>query len=629
MPTRRLHQFLLFVGGLAPLPAGAETLPGLDWGTYMRSPGGHLLAVASDGHLYLGSATDLGEGIATPGAFQTEVAGFDDAVISKYDATGHRVWGTYFGGPHYEQVVGIAVDGAGNVYVSGNTYSETGIATPGAHQTQFGGQRDWFIAKFDPAGQRLWATYLGGHGDESDGQIAPADDGVYFCDETSTAGMATPGAHQTAIAGDRDVLLVHFDGLGQRKWATYYGGAEFENCEAIAARDGRVYIAGNTPSPTGIATPGAHKTALGPDDEGDAYVAVFDAAGARQWATYFGGDATDGAVDIAVNGAGVVHIVGITNSEDIATPGAHQPEPAEAYAMFLARLDAPGALTWATYYGIEANGSNVAADDEGRVYIAGTANSETKYASENGLKTQRLGIYDAFVAEFDGAGVRQWGTYYGGDGLDGATDLAAAPGGVVYLAGGAESTEQIATPGTELPTSPNGGGMLIRFSHTPNIGKPCTKQEDCSNGFCTDGVCCIQMCEDDGNSCQGCSKAAGGLDDGFCAADPMCGATSDGSTGSGSGDTSDASSGTGDEGSTAGFSGQPTSGATATATDVSGTGGDAGGANEGDGEGDGCACRADPSGLLGSWLGCLLLLGTRRHRRSGGRERAGALAPRI
>lgn len=54
----------------------------------------------------------------------------------------------------------------GNVYLAGETTSTTGIATFGAHQTTYGGSRDAFLVKFNSSGVRQWGTYYGGEAND-------------------------------------------------------------------------------------------------------------------------------------------------------------------------------------------------------------------------------------------------------------------------------------------------------------------------------------------------------------------------------------------------------------------------------------------------------------------------------
>ena len=192
-----------------------------------------------------------------------------------------RLWGTYYGGSRYEYESSCATDASGNVYLAGRTSSTTGIATTGAHQTTFGGSwsYDAFLVKFNSSGVRQWGTYYGGTASDLGHSCATdASGNVYLAGNTpSTTGIATTGAHQTRSGGSDDAFLVKFNSSGVRQWGTYYGGTGAEVGHSCATdASGNVYLAGYTPSTTGIATTGAHQTTSG-GGSNDAFLVKFDA----------------------------------------------------------------------------------------------------------------------------------------------------------------------------------------------------------------------------------------------------------------------------------------------------------------------------------------------------------------
>ncbi len=133
------------------------------WGTYYGGSNYDQVgqcATDKAGNVFLYGMTNSLDNIASTGSYQGTFAGYYDCFLAKFDAAGQRQWGTYFGGTDYDQGsntkgVGIAVDKSGNIYFTGNTESTSGIASPGAHQTVFGGGQDSFIEKFNQAGYRL------------------------------------------------------------------------------------------------------------------------------------------------------------------------------------------------------------------------------------------------------------------------------------------------------------------------------------------------------------------------------------------------------------------------------------------------------------------------------------------
>ena len=135
----------------------------------------------------------------------------NDAFLVKFNSSGVRQWGTYYGGAGTDRSYSCATDISGNIYFSGLTGSNFGIVTTGAHQTT---RRnfDVFLVKFNSSGVRQWGTYYGGTGWEEGWSCATDSSGnIYLAGQTgSTSGIATTGAHQTTFGGNYDAFLVKF-----------------------------------------------------------------------------------------------------------------------------------------------------------------------------------------------------------------------------------------------------------------------------------------------------------------------------------------------------------------------------------------------------------------------------------
>jgi hypothetical protein len=304
------------------------------WGTYFEGNGNACTTDAS-GNVYIVGLTNSTSGIATAGAHQTVMSGSGDAFLVKFNSSGVRQWGTYFGGPFNggsanETGISCATDASGNIYMVGKTPSTSGIATVGAHQTAGGTQFfDAFLVKFNSTGVIQWGTYYDGLGDTQPNSCATdASGNVYMAGQVfqellPDSGISTPGAHQTTYGGGfTDAFLVKFDPNGVRQWGTYYGGSSVEEGTSCAIDpSGNVYMAGHTGSTTGIATAGAHQTVFGGGGL-DGFLVCFNSSGVRQSGTYYGECFVS---DCATDASGSVYMAGITTSSSgIATAGAHQ-----------------------------------------------------------------------------------------------------------------------------------------------------------------------------------------------------------------------------------------------------------------------------------------------------------------
>ncbi len=391
-----------------------------------------------------------------------------------------RLWGTFYGNTNGGFVFGNAVDASGNIYICGhaNTTSTT-IATVGSHQSVFGGPgEDAYLAKFNSSGIRLWGTYYGGSGTEAGNSCACDVSGNIFITgvTTTTIGtaIATAGAHQTVFGGgiNNDAFLAKFDANGVRQWGTYYGGAGDEVAYSCATDvSGNVFISGVSNTNTGnvIATVGSHQSVFG--GMTDAFLIKFDGSGTRLWGTYYGSTLDEAGHGCCVDLNDNVYLSGGTNSGSaIATPGAHQVNFAGSTDCFLAKFNNNGVRQWGTYYGgpsfYQEQANSCSTDVTGNVYITGITSTTlgTSIATPGSHQSIFSGSSEyAFLAKFDPGGVRQWGTYYGGENDSYGYSCNADAYGNIFISGSTSSTVgvNIATVGSHQPNY--GGGMMDGF----------------------------------------------------------------------------------------------------------------------------------------------------------------------
>lgn len=304
--------------------------------------------VVKDGYFFLSSSTTSTTGIATPGAFQSILPSTGSTFLAKFNLEGVRQWGTYFGGNGGEGLGFLACDNNSNVYLFGNTVSESGLATPGAHKTVYtyaNDNEDHFLAKFNKDGVRQWATYYGGPDQElshhSSRNVACDPEGnVYITGASySASGLSSSAAHQSQFGGGMDIYLAKFDSLGVRQWATYYGGTGDEMFPSLHIADTHIiYLHGTTNSTSDIASTSAlQSTFAGGMAYGDGFLARFNGSGTRVYGSYYGGTGIDGVTASVVDREGYLYLAGMTNSmEGIATPGSHT----STY---------PGTIAWAGF----------------------------------------------------------------------------------------------------------------------------------------------------------------------------------------------------------------------------------------------------------------------------------------
>ncbi|MCS7154159.1 MAG: SBBP repeat-containing protein, partial [Bacteroidia bacterium] len=199
---------------------------GMVYSTYLGGSSddrGYGIAVDGSGHAYVTGYTNSTNYPVTAGAFQTtHGGGYADVFVTKLNATGSGlVYSTYIGGSGDDAGYGIAVDGNGQAYVTGEADSTDYPVTAGAFQTTFSGGTcgappdtypciDVFVTKLNATGSRLvYSTYIGGIGDDGGNGIAVDGNGqVYVTGYTSSPDFdVTPGAFQTTNGGSRDVFV--------------------------------------------------------------------------------------------------------------------------------------------------------------------------------------------------------------------------------------------------------------------------------------------------------------------------------------------------------------------------------------------------------------------------------------
>ena len=311
------------------------------WGTYYGGSGNDLglsCNVYSTSNVYIaGTTVSTGTAIATIGSHQVaNGGGTEDAFLAKFNSSGIRQWGTFYGGSGSDFGNSCKSDNSGNIFLTGSTTSNTGtvIATAGAHQSVHGVAYDAFLVKFNSNGVRQWGTYCGSNFNELSNSCATdASGNVYIAGQTAVSGgtiMATAGSHQFNFGGGIDAFLVKFNSSGVRQWGTYYGGGVFEYGNACATdASGNVYLAGVTQTistGTFVATAGSYQSNSG-SGTNDAFLVKFNSNGVRQVGTYYGGTDYNAGLGCATDGSGNVYLVGrtqTTTSVSIASNGSHQ-----------------------------------------------------------------------------------------------------------------------------------------------------------------------------------------------------------------------------------------------------------------------------------------------------------------
>lgn len=488
----------------------------LDWGTYFGGSGiesgqylmntyqgyyayGNTVTPDHTGAVYLSGTTSSLDNIATAGAFQTTLSFGNNAFLVRFDTSGQRLWSTYYSGYGMidEGTVSgrghsIACDTIGNVYMAGNTFCDSGIATTGAYQQYRNsngyGWPDLYLVKFKNDGTREWSTYYGNPRIDEGGSIAVKPDGssIYLAGASQSYSpaidaIASPNAYISPVSVGNAAysgFLACFNSNGQRQWGTYI--ADVTNIistvyDIALDKQGDIFLTGyaisDYPGNTySIASPGSYQPQYSgcvtspffpPSCMTDAFLQKWDGNGNRIWGTYYGGNYPDGGYAVACDDAGDVYITGFTSPFTSANNGTYSVASQGSFmdifppegGSFLAKFSGVGQRLWATYY--YGQGTGLACVNDKVFFLVNTAMGNVATACAH--QTDNSGIFatgfntSSLLTIFNASGVREYATYYGGKYNDWGFSLATFKTDDdihIYTAGNTFSPTGIATPGS-------------------------------------------------------------------------------------------------------------------------------------------------------------------------------------
>ena len=461
------------------------------------------IAVDAAGNAYVTGGT-YSSNFPTAGALQPTSGAYISAFVTKLNASGTAlVYSTYLSGNDnsdgsFETTGnGIAVDAAGEAYITGSTNQVDFPTTAGAYRPTRTGAEDAFVTKLNADGSGLlYSTYLGGDpsqvddiqsGESSGAGIAiDAAGDAYVTGSTDAVNFPTVNAAQPTFGGnvvdqsgfEGDGFVTKLNPNGSTLvYSTFVGGNGNDQGNGIAVdAAGDAYITGTTSSTNLLTTPGAFQKLFGggagaePGSSTDAFVVKLDAAGSGfSYATYFGGSGSDLGNAIAIDAAGDAYVTGRDGSDDfVTTPGAFQ---SVGGAIFVTKFNPSGtALVYSTLLG-GSGGDNqsfaIAVDAAGHAYVAGNTESANFPTTPDGspatLRSDGA-VIDAIVTEFNTSGTALvYSTYLGGTLNDYATGIAVDASGDMYVVGDTTSSDFPTTAGAFQTVFAGGNSEQIGF----------------------------------------------------------------------------------------------------------------------------------------------------------------------
>lgn len=381
------------------------------------------IALDRRGDIYIAGSTASTDFPVTERAPQPQFGGgASDAFTAKLSTDGSRLlFSTYLGGEAADSANGVATDPAGDIYLSGSTFSARFPATPGALQAVRRGPRDAFVAKVRVEPPSLvYATYVGGS-DEDFGLAVAVDaaGAAYLTGKTlSTDYPTTPGAFQTSFGGagtgqqrDGDGFVTKISPAGSSlAYSTYLGGLSGEIALSVAVDSaGSAHVTGLTYSRNFPTTAGSVQPQHGGGDA-DNFVTKLAPDGERLiFSTFLGGNNSEQANAIAVDPRGNVHVSGTTSATDFPTTSDALSRTRKGTTDgFVSIISRDGSqLLYSTFLGGTAPSGGpqdnmwaLAVDSAGNTYVGGQTRSADFPVTAGAPQTTYGGIDDAYITKF-------------------------------------------------------------------------------------------------------------------------------------------------------------------------------------------------------------------------------------
>ena len=366
----------------------------------------------------------------TTGDLDGENQGIGDIFLVKYNSSGTEQWKRQLGTNGFDEANGVATDSTGNVYLTG--------WTDGSLDNNGVGRCDAWLSKYDSNGNWQWDKQIGTpQYDISNGAMTADSQGNVYITGYTYGNLGGEGNQ-----GQADVWFAKYDSNGNQKWVKQLGSSGWDEAQDIAVdNQGNIYLTGHTNGTLGDTSAG----------DKDAWVAKYNSSGDQEWVKQLGTVTNEEALGIAIDKQDFLYLSGHTNGWlGEAYPGKPDDWLGDYYAWWqgihgdkrglggtyqgngdawVAQFDLAGNRNWTRLIGTtEADiATSVAVDKGGNVYLTGSTRGEI-------VKDGQLGGSDAFVAKYNVDGALHWKQQLGTAGEDTANSLAIGNEGI-YLTG--------------------------------------------------------------------------------------------------------------------------------------------------------------------------------------------------
>jgi hypothetical protein len=349
-----------------------------------------------------------------------------DFVLAKYSPDGKLLWLQTAGGSEIDRGYSVAVDAAGNAYVTGHFQSPEFQIGDKVFTNR--GDYDYFVAKFDVDGKFQWAHSGGGEGYDYGHGIAVTPDGdVYVAG--SFSGEVTLGKAKSTSAKGKSIFVAKYRTDGELAWSRLAGNDRGQSGHNIAVGPvGDCYVSGYV---SGVVELGGEKFGS-PTNVKDIFVARLSSDGDLLWATTAGGESDGLSTGVAVDSWGNCYLTGMFTKK--AVFGSTTLESAGEYDVFVARINSDGKPSWAYSGGGEKidYGLGIATDDSGNCYVTGEFTDDVMFMNQH---LTELGGRDLYVARYSPSGKLDWLEVMGGGHSDLSYAISVDRDGSCFLSG--------------------------------------------------------------------------------------------------------------------------------------------------------------------------------------------------
>lgn len=342
-------------------------------------------------------------------------------------------WAKAEGKYAYDYGYEVALDNAGNLYVSGK-YEEDAIFS--GTTISCAGNHDIFVAQYSPSGNLMWIKTAGGAlGDYAHCLACNKTSNVYIAGEIEGAGIPVTFQGSSAVhttKGDNDIFVASYDLMGNLVWAKTEGNHLSEKALGISYdNSGNVIICGYFTDTTRIGG-----TTIPGQGGHDMFIAKYSSNGTLLWVKIAGGPGRDEGLNVECDAAGNIYVCGMhSNGAIFGSSTFNTASTPSGYYLnsFLAKYAPDGTLIWAKSHGGDYDDVawSLVLDNAEKIYVGGEFNA---YAVFDWAALTTTGSANIYVACYDASGSVQWASQAGGPLIDRARGIG-SDGTNIYITG--------------------------------------------------------------------------------------------------------------------------------------------------------------------------------------------------